>query len=218
MRTGAIASSLKPLDFSQLSYSTSKKFRATRSVTWRRSSLRYGRSCRSRGRAMSDTGAGCSMSTYKEFRRMSSSRGLAPSHLQFKFATLPSRPSPNGRQVDRKKIRRVELLRVKLNIEPLVSEEQFAEAQAILGQRRKSWISSRSEESRFEPSGLLYCRCGERMYSKGAGRCRRQKWLDVYYCRASTKADRVAVPCCWIRPLTSLTRNIVRACVSLWSW
>jgi hypothetical protein len=77
---------------------------------------------------------------------------------------------------------------VKLNIEPLVSEEQFAQAQAILGQRRKSWISSRSEESRFEASGLLYCRCGERMYSKGSGRCRRQKWLDIYYCRSQQKS------------------------------
>src|ERR1700741_1660790 len=41
------------------------------------------------------------------------------------------RPSRNGRQADRKKIRRAEPLRVKLNIEPLVSEEQFAQAQAI---------------------------------------------------------------------------------------
>jgi hypothetical protein len=97
------------------------------------------------------------------------------------------RPSRNGRQTDRKKIRRVEPLRVKLNVEPLVSEERFAQAQAILGQRRKSWISSRSEESRFEASGLLYCRCGERMYSKGSGRCRRQKWLDIYYCRSQHK-------------------------------
>ncbi len=97
------------------------------------------------------------------------------------------RPSRNGRQADRKKIRRVEPLRVKLELEPLVSEEQFAQAQAILGQRRKSWISSRSEESRFEASGLLYCRCGERMYSKGSGRCRRQKWLDIYYCRSQHK-------------------------------
>ncbi len=97
------------------------------------------------------------------------------------------RPSRNGRQADRKKIRRVEPLEVKLNIEPLVSEEQFAQAQAILGQRRKSWISSRSEESRFEASGLLYCRCGERMYSKGSGRSRRQKWLDIYYCRSQHK-------------------------------
>jgi DNA invertase Pin-like site-specific DNA recombinase len=97
------------------------------------------------------------------------------------------RPSRNGRQADRKKIRRVDPLRVKLNIEPLVSEEQFAQAQAILGQRRKSWISSRSEESRFEASGMLYCRCGERMYSKGSGRCRRQKWLDIYYCRSQHK-------------------------------
>ncbi len=97
------------------------------------------------------------------------------------------RPSRNGRQADRKKIRRVEPLRVKLNIEPLVSEEQFAQAQMILGQRRKSWISGRSEESRFEGSGLLYCRCGERMYSKGSGHCQRQKWLDIYYCRSQHK-------------------------------
>jgi DNA invertase Pin-like site-specific DNA recombinase len=97
------------------------------------------------------------------------------------------RPSRNGRQADRKKIRRVEPLRVKLNVEPIVSEEQFAQAQAILGQRRRSWISSRSEESRFEASGLLYCNCGERMYSKGSGHCRRQKWLDIYYCRSQHK-------------------------------
>jgi DNA invertase Pin-like site-specific DNA recombinase len=97
------------------------------------------------------------------------------------------RPSRNGRQADRKKIRRVEPLRVKLEIEPLVSEEQFAQAVTILGQRRKTWFSARSEESRFEASGLLYCRCGERMYSKGSGRCRRQKWLDIYYCRSQHK-------------------------------
>ncbi len=97
------------------------------------------------------------------------------------------RPSRNGRQTDRRKIPRVEPLQVKLNIEPLVSEEQFAQAQTILGQRRNSWISSRSEESRFEASGLLYCNCGQRMYSKGSGRCRRQKWLDIYYCRSQHK-------------------------------
>jgi Recombinase zinc beta ribbon domain/Recombinase len=97
------------------------------------------------------------------------------------------RPSRNGRQADRKKIRRVQPLRVKLNIEPLVSEQQFAQAQTILGQRRTSWISSRSEESRFEASGLLYCRCGERMYSKGSRHGQRQKWLDIYYCRTQHK-------------------------------
>jgi DNA invertase Pin-like site-specific DNA recombinase len=96
-------------------------------------------------------------------------------------------PSRNGRQADRKKMRRAEPLRVKLDIEPLVSEEQFAQAQKILGQRRKSWLSARSEESRFEASGLLYCRCGERMYSKGSGRCGRQKALDIYYCRSQHK-------------------------------
>ena len=25
------------------------------------------------------------------------------------------------------------------------------------------------------------------MYSKGSGRCRRQKWLDIYYCRSQHK-------------------------------
>ncbi len=112
---------------------------------------------------------------------------LRTGHRFYSHKRGEKRPSRNGRQADRKKIRRVEPLQVKLDIEPLVSEEQFAQAQAILGQRRKTWISSRSEESRFEASGLLYCRCGERMYSKGSRRSRRQKWLDIYYCRSQHK-------------------------------
>jgi DNA invertase Pin-like site-specific DNA recombinase len=99
-------------------------------------------------------------------------------------------PSKNGRQADRRKVPRDKPLRVKIDLEPLVSEALFVQAQRILAGRRRTWVSSRAEESRFELSGLLVCRCGERMYSKGSGRCKRQRLLDIYYCKSQHKGGR----------------------------
>jgi len=90
-------------------------------------------------------------------------------------------PSQNGRQSDRKRVLRDEPLIVKLGMEPLISEEDFQKAQELLETRRGEWKSARSKGSRFEATGLLYCHCGQRMYSKSA---RRSEGHDSYYCRS----------------------------------
>jgi DNA invertase Pin-like site-specific DNA recombinase/FtsZ-binding cell division protein ZapB len=90
-------------------------------------------------------------------------------------------PSTDGRQSDRKKVLREDPLRVKMDIAPLIPEEFFQRAQEMLETRRGEWKSSRSNGSRFESSGLLYCSCGQRMYSKSG---RHGTKGDFYYCRS----------------------------------
>jgi DNA invertase Pin-like site-specific DNA recombinase len=88
------------------------------------------------------------------------------------------RPSRNGRQADRKKIRRVEPLRVKLDIEPLVSEEQFAQAQRFSGNAGKAG-SARGPKK----AGLKHQVCCTATAANG--------WIFTI-AGASTKAGRVA--------------------------
>jgi DNA invertase Pin-like site-specific DNA recombinase len=96
--------------------------------------------------------------------------------------------SQNGHQSDRKKVPRPEPLRVRIEIEPLIPEEDFAEAQRILDAIKTGWTSARSTESRFEVSGLLYCaRCGKRMYSRGDKRPGKH---DIYYCKSRFPAGK----------------------------
>jgi len=90
-------------------------------------------------------------------------------------------PSVNGKQADRRKIPRVEPLVVGIDLEPLVSMEDFSKVQEILDGKRGRWVSSRTGESRFESSGLLFCSCGQPMYSKGDVRPGKH---DLYFCRS----------------------------------
>jgi len=71
---------------------------------------------------------------------------------------------------------------VKIDIQPLVSEDEFARAQEIRANRKNEWISSRAQESRFESTGIIYCgRCGKRMYSR---RDTRPGKHDEYLCKS----------------------------------
>jgi DNA invertase Pin-like site-specific DNA recombinase len=90
-------------------------------------------------------------------------------------------PRSTGKQADRKKVLRAEPLRVKIDIEPLISESLWSEAQAVLNVIHRNWKSSRTLESRFLLSGLLRCGCGQRMYTRGDHRPGKH---DFYYCKS----------------------------------
>ncbi len=100
-------------------------------------------------------------------------------------------PSQGGRQADRKKVLREVPLRIELDIAPLITQESYKKTQEILLAQRNQWKSARSESSRFELSGMLYCQCGKRMYSKSAGRRGRQ---DTYYCSSRHNAKGCGSP------------------------
>jgi hypothetical protein len=101
---------------------------------------------------------------------------------EYKYRRGEKYPSKDGRQRDRKKVLRAEPLTVKIDIEPLVSHDEFALAQEILTNRKKDWISRRSQGSRFESTGIIYCdRCGQRMYSRSDARPGKH---DEYYCKS----------------------------------
>jgi DNA invertase Pin-like site-specific DNA recombinase len=101
---------------------------------------------------------------------------------EYKYRRGEKYPSKDGHQRDRRKILRGEPLRVKIDIQPLISEDEFARAQEIRANRKSEWISSRAQESRFESTGIIYCgRCGKRMYSRTDTRPGRH---DEYYCKS----------------------------------
>ena len=91
-------------------------------------------------------------------------------------------------------------MRVKIDIPPLVSEEEFDRVQEILNDQARAWKNSRSDTSRFENSGLLFCGCDHRMYAKSGGS--RTGRRDFYWCSSahrggpgcgSPKPERVAM-------------------------
>jgi hypothetical protein len=94
----------------------------------------------------------------------------------------------DGKQADRKKVLRPTPLRVKLNLDPLINEEDFQRAQAILERTNKAWKNSRSTDSRFEAIGLLTCVCGEKMYSV-SGKRNGTKRRDYYRCKTSHRGN-----------------------------
>ena len=49
---------------------------------------------------------------------------------------------------------------------PLVSRETFFAVQDILAQNRTTWTQRKSRVNNFLCSGILYCRCGKKMYHK----------------------------------------------------
>ena len=54
----------------------------------------------------------------------------------------------------------------------------------ILNKSHQNWKNSRSLESRFEVIGLLYCACGEKMYSV-SGQRKGKPRRDYYRCKTS---------------------------------
>jgi DNA invertase Pin-like site-specific DNA recombinase len=89
--------------------------------------------------------------------------------------------SKNGRQADRKKVLRPKPLEVKINIAPLVSLETWDRAQEILGNSSKTWNAARTLPSRFLVGGMVFCPCGEPLYTRGDTRPGKR---DVYVCRS----------------------------------
>jgi DNA invertase Pin-like site-specific DNA recombinase len=92
---------------------------------------------------------------------------------------------PNGRQGDRKKVRRSpdEVIRVRVIENPAVDEKMFWRAQEIIREKNRCFHSIRSHPGqRFLYTGFLVCGvCGEKIYSTSGGR-NHQK--DYYYCRS----------------------------------
>ncbi|MEI8352377.1 MAG: recombinase family protein, partial [bacterium] len=93
--------------------------------------------------------------------------------------------SENGRQSDRKKVKRLphEIIKVPVMEQPAVDPARFNRVQAILGNKKTSWSSSRSAPSQRLLTGVGHCAaCGELLYcSSSAGKTRRQP--GYYICR-----------------------------------
>ena len=89
--------------------------------------------------------------------------------------------SKNGRQADRKKVLRSQPLEVAIDIAPLVSREIWDRAQEILGNSSKTWSAARTLPSRFLVGGMVFCPCGEPLYTRGDTRPGKR---DVYVCRS----------------------------------
>lgn len=98
------------------------------------------------------------------------------------------RPSAHGRLKDAPKILREEPIRVRTNLAdaPLVPESVWEEAQDRLSQSRRTWMDARSQASPFLLSGLLWCPCGMRFYSKSD---RRRGKIGYYYCSSQHNGD-----------------------------
>jgi DNA invertase Pin-like site-specific DNA recombinase len=72
---------------------------------------------------------------------------------------------------------RSEALEVELPLRPLLTPDEWAQAQALLAKRR-TW-SKETRDSRFLGAGLLWCQCGRRYYIH----CDQRKGKhDEYYC------------------------------------
>lgn len=89
--------------------------------------------------------------------------------------------SQNGRQTDRRKIKRSEdeIIRVQVIREPLISDTDFAAAQQIMDRKQaRHWRTRNNYAHRFTYNGLLHCAaCGEPIHTA-------HQRADVYVCRA----------------------------------
>ena len=88
-------------------------------------------------------------------------------------------PTKNGRQGDRKKIKRApdEIIRIKVIDEPLISEDEFNQAQRIMEMKRTNFWRMNSGPHRFTYNGFLACSCQSLLYTK----YRRD---DYYVCKS----------------------------------
>lgn len=92
--------------------------------------------------------------------------------------------APNGRQADRKKIKRSqnEIIRVQVIHEPLVSEHEFNQAQRIMDLKaKKHWRMNADTIHRFTYNGFLACACDAPMHTQAS--CGRRR-ADYYRCSA----------------------------------
>lgn len=95
-------------------------------------------------------------------------------------------PTKNGRQGDRRKIKRTpsEVIRVRIEqLEPLISESDFAQVQRLMDlKRQNSWRVLEGYQQRFTYNGYLNCTCGALNYTK-------HHRADYYICseRCGTK-------------------------------
>jgi len=90
------------------------------------------------------------------------------------------RVSPNGRQFDRKKVKRApeDVIRVQVFTEPLVSEDEFNQAQRIIQLKEKNhWCMNESTEHRFVYNGFLRCECEAVLWTLPQPR-----YADYYLC------------------------------------
>jgi DNA invertase Pin-like site-specific DNA recombinase len=94
-------------------------------------------------------------------------------------------PGKNGRQADRRKIARLpdEIIRVRVIVEPLVSEADFQAVQRIMDlKEKKHWRSRTDYEHRFTYNGFLTCsQCGAIIHTALARR-------DYYACKGRRTA------------------------------
>jgi DNA invertase Pin-like site-specific DNA recombinase len=97
----------------------------------------------------------------------------------------------------RRKVARApeEVIRVKLPLEPIITEEQHQQILAIVDQKRRHWASARADAiPRFTYRGVLYCGvCSSPMYTWAA-----QHGKDFYHCKMNLPRYRNregAVPC-----------------------
>ena len=92
---------------------------------------------------------------------------------------------PNGRQADRKKVKRNpdEIIKVKVIDDPAIEESVFRNVQEIISRKNKEYHKKRaSDGERFLYSGFLRCGvCGEIVYTTSGGRNHKR---DYYYCRS----------------------------------
>lgn len=88
-------------------------------------------------------------------------------------------PGADGRQGDRRKIRRPdsEIIRVRVITDPVVSEADFARAQAIMDAKQANhWRNREGYVHRFTYNGFLSCACGEPLHTF-------RRRADYYICR-----------------------------------
>jgi len=100
----------------------------------------------------------------------------------------------DGRQGDRPKIKRAaeDIIRVKVNLEPLISEADFARLQSILEiKKTKHWRCDPKHVPHFTYNGFLSCSgCGELVYTYT-----NRKEHRYYVCKAKHYPKQTGHPC-----------------------
>jgi DNA invertase Pin-like site-specific DNA recombinase len=90
------------------------------------------------------------------------------------------RTKENGRQGDRPKIRRApeDVIRVKVIAEPLISESEYEQLQAIIAMKRtRHWRTNKTFSPRHTYNGFLTCgRCGEILYTRHSSKVRERSY------------------------------------------
>ena len=89
-------------------------------------------------------------------------------------------PTPNGRQGDRRKVKRApeDVIRVRIPaLDPLLSESEFQRVQEMMEIKRSNSLRAvENQKPRFTYNGFINCICGALVYTKKKGR------PDYYLC------------------------------------